>query len=84
MQSVSDSISSVIESHEKSRNRYSTSRASTENPSVSASSLESKKKSTKDEKIHQPAVVVSISPTNILISSEGNLYRSNASWNKVF
>ena len=30
-----------------------------------------------------PAAILHISPTSILISSGGNLYHSNASWNKV-
>ena len=83
MRPVSDSISSILENHEKSKNRYSINQSSTENLSVIASNLESKKKLNKEEKINQPAVIVSISPTNVLVSSEGNLYRSNTSWNKV-
>jgi hypothetical protein len=83
MRSVSDSISAILGDYENSRNRYSLHQASTEKLSVPTSDLESKKKSIKEEKINQPAVIVSISPTNVLISSEGNLYRSNTSWNKV-
>jgi len=84
MQPISNAISSSFMNQDESKKQVPVKKVDT---SISHANMsQGSERKTQNSKDHQPitpAAVLSISATNIVVSSEGNLYRSNVSWNKT-
>jgi len=84
MQSISRAISSSIMNQDESKKQFPMKKVDTlTNHANMSPGSERKAQNSKDHQPITPAAVLSISATNIVVSSEGNLYRSNVSWNKT-
>jgi len=84
MQPISNAISSSLVQQDESKKQVPVKKVdtSTNHPNMPPV-LERKMQNSKENQPITPAVVLSISATNVVVSSEGNLYRSNASWSKT-
>ncbi len=84
MQSISHAISKPLTDQEGSKNQHPLKKVDTsDNKPTTSSGVEKKTEASKNHQPVSPAAILSISPTSVLVSSEGNLYRSNVSWNKT-
>jgi hypothetical protein len=84
MQSISRATSTPLTYQKESESQLPLKKADT--PAKQASTLpgvDKKTQLTKNDQPVSPAVILNISSTNVLVSSKGNIYPSNASWNKT-
>jgi len=84
MQSITSSTSTPLTYQKESENQLPLKKADA--PVKQATTLpgvDKRTQVTKNDQPVSPAVILNISSTNVLVSSKGNIYPSNASWNKT-
>ena len=84
MQPISNTIASSLTNQNELKKQVPVKKVDTHtNHADMSPGTETKAQNSKDHQPITPAAVLSISATNIVVSSEGNLYRSNVSWSKT-
>ena len=84
MQSISSAISKPLTDQEGAKNQHPLKKIDTsDNKPDTISGVEKKVSPSRNHPPVSPAAILNISSTSVLVSLDGNLYRSNVSWNKT-